>query len=50
MNSPYLKPAQWDTEVNTMIKVMGAPIDDAGVIFKRYDNDVRWRSEPLAAR
>jgi mono/diheme cytochrome c family protein len=29
MNSPYLKPAQWDAEVNKMIKVMGAPIDDA---------------------
>jgi hypothetical protein len=23
MNSPYLKPAQWDAEVNKMIKVMG---------------------------
>ena len=29
MNSPFLKPAQWDAEVNKMIKVMGAPIDAA---------------------
>ena len=29
MNSPYLKPAQWGAEVDKMIKVMGAPIDDA---------------------
>ena len=29
MNSPYLKPAQWDAEVTKMIKVFGAPIDDA---------------------
>jgi sulfite dehydrogenase (cytochrome) subunit B len=29
MNSPYLKPAQWDAEVNKMIKAMGAPIDPA---------------------
>ena len=29
MNSPYLKPAHWDAEVTKMIKVMGAPIDDA---------------------
>ena len=29
MNSPYLKPAQWSAEVDKMIKVMGAPIDDA---------------------
>ncbi len=29
MNSPFLKPAQWDAEVNKMIKAMGAPIDDA---------------------
>jgi mono/diheme cytochrome c family protein len=29
MNSPYLKAAGWDLEVNKMIKAMGAPIDDA---------------------
>jgi sulfite dehydrogenase (cytochrome) subunit B len=29
MNSPFIKPAAWDAEVNKMIKVMGAPIDDA---------------------
>lgn len=29
MNSPFLKPAAWDAEVGKMIKVMGAPIDDA---------------------
>ena len=29
MNSPFLKPAQWGAEVTKMIKVMGAPIDDA---------------------
>ena len=29
MNSPYLKPAQWDAEVTKMIKAFGAPIDDA---------------------
>ena len=28
MNSPFLKPAQWDAEVTKMIKVMGAPIDE----------------------
>ena len=28
MNSPFLKPAQWDAEVGKMIKVMGAPISD----------------------
>lgn len=26
MNSPFLKPAQWDAEVGKMVKVMGAPI------------------------
>lgn len=29
MNSPFLNAAGWDGEVNKMIKVMGAPIDDA---------------------
>ena len=29
MNSPFLNPARWDAEVTKMIKVMGAPIDDA---------------------
>ena len=29
MNSVYLNAAGWDAEVNKMIKVMGAPIDDA---------------------
>lgn len=30
MNSPFLTPAQWDAEVNKMIKAFGAPIDPAG--------------------
>lgn len=29
MNSPFIKPAVWDAEIAKMIKVMGAPIDDA---------------------
>jgi hypothetical protein len=29
MNSPFLNTAGWTAEVNKMIKVMGAPIDDA---------------------
>jgi mono/diheme cytochrome c family protein len=29
MNSPFLKPAQWDAEVTKMIKAMGAPISEA---------------------
>ncbi len=29
MNSPFLKPAQWEAEINKMIKVMGAPISEA---------------------
>ncbi len=29
MNSPFLNAAGWTAEVNKMIKVMGAPIDDA---------------------
>jgi len=29
MNSPFLTPAGWDAEVTKMIKVFGAPIDDA---------------------
>ena len=29
MNSVYLNAVGWDGEVNKMIKVMGAPIDDA---------------------
>jgi mono/diheme cytochrome c family protein len=29
MNSPFLSPASWDAEVTKMIKVLGAPIDDA---------------------
>jgi mono/diheme cytochrome c family protein len=29
MNSPFLNAAGWDTEVDKMIKAMGAPIDDA---------------------
>ncbi len=29
MNSPFLKPAQWDAEVGKMIKAFGAPIDEA---------------------
>ncbi len=29
MNSPYINGAGWTAEVNKMIKVMGAPIDDA---------------------
>lgn len=28
MNSVFLNAAGWDAEVNKMIKVMGAPIDD----------------------
>jgi mono/diheme cytochrome c family protein len=29
MNSPFMTPAVWDAEIAKMIKVMGAPIDDA---------------------
>jgi hypothetical protein len=29
MNSPFLSPAGWDAAVTKMIKVFGAPIDDA---------------------
>jgi mono/diheme cytochrome c family protein len=29
MNSPFLSAPAWTAEVNKMIKVMGAPIDDA---------------------
>jgi len=29
MNSPFLNAAAWTGEVNKMIKVMGAPIDEA---------------------
>ncbi len=29
MNSPFIKPAVWDAEIGKMIKVMGAPIDEA---------------------
>ena len=29
MNSPFLNAAGWDAEITKMIKVMGAPIDDA---------------------
>jgi mono/diheme cytochrome c family protein len=29
MNSPFLNAAGWDAEVTKMIKVYGAPIDDA---------------------
>jgi hypothetical protein len=29
MNSPFLTPAGWDAEITKMIKVFGAPIDDA---------------------
>lgn len=29
MNSPFINAAGWSAEVNKMIKVMGAPIDDA---------------------
>lgn len=29
MNSPFMRPAVWDAEIAKMIKVMGAPIDDA---------------------
>jgi len=29
MNSPFLNAAQWDAEVNKMIRVFGAPIDEA---------------------
>jgi hypothetical protein len=29
MNSPFLSAMQWDAEVNKMIRVMGAPIEDA---------------------
>jgi sulfite dehydrogenase (cytochrome) subunit B len=29
MNSPFLNAAGWNAEVTKMIKVMGAPIDDA---------------------
>jgi mono/diheme cytochrome c family protein len=29
MNSPFLNPAGWDAEVTKMIRVFGAPIDDA---------------------
>ena len=29
MNSPFINAAGWTAEVNKMIKVMGAPIDDA---------------------
>ena len=28
MNSPFHDPKMWDTEVNKMIKVFGAPIED----------------------
>jgi sulfite dehydrogenase (cytochrome) subunit B len=31
MNSPFLDAAGWDAEVSKMIKVMGAPIDEADV-------------------
>ena len=31
MNSRFLNAAGWDAEVTKMIKVMGAPIDDADV-------------------
>jgi mono/diheme cytochrome c family protein len=37
MNSPFLNAPGWDTEVNKMIKVMGAPIDDADAkVIKDY--------------
>jgi mono/diheme cytochrome c family protein len=29
MNSPFINAAGWSAEVNKMIKIMGAPIDDA---------------------
>jgi mono/diheme cytochrome c family protein len=29
MNSPFLSSAQWDAEIAKMIRVMGAPIDEA---------------------
>ena len=29
MNSPFLEAAKWDAEVAKMIRVMGAPINDA---------------------
>ena len=29
MNSPFLSPANWDTEVTKMINAFGAPIDPA---------------------
>jgi sulfite dehydrogenase (cytochrome) subunit B len=44
MNSPFLTSASWTAEVNKMIKVMGAPIDDADAakiidyLAKNYSN------------
>lgn len=29
MNSPFLNSANWDAEVTKMIRIFGAPIDDA---------------------
>jgi hypothetical protein len=37
MNSPYMKQAQWDAEVNKMINAMGAPISAADAqVIKDY--------------
>ena len=29
MNAPFMKRAGWEAEVRKMVKVMGAPVDDA---------------------
>ncbi len=29
MNAPFLQPAGWEAEVRKMVKVMGAPLDEA---------------------
>lgn len=44
MNSPFLTAANWDASVKKMIKIMGAPIDDADAatiidyLAKNYGN------------
>ena len=40
MNSPYLTAAQWEAEVNKMISVMGAPIDDAKAIKEYFGKEL----------
>ena len=47
MNAPFLKRAGWEAEVRKMIKVMGAPIDEADVgrvvdyLTQQYGSDSR---------